>query len=157
MSRELEQKQGDVLTGYFCHSQVAVCLTPELFLSWQLALVIIRVIPLNMTRDTEQFCFRLFIWAVHCPPLYLTHRTGSSFMTKGSLIRLPSLCEKSMIRIWGAPKSAWWRHGKHVGLHGNAFTSTLQVRFWSGGQHGELWLSQYLQTLTAVPGDQNHF
>lgn len=40
MSWKLEQRQGGVLTGYFYQATVALWLALELFLSWQLALVI---------------------------------------------------------------------------------------------------------------------
>lgn len=95
-----------------CHSYLT-CL--GLFLSWQLALVI-RAIALNLVRDYGTGLLQILFWTGQCP-LHLRYLTKFSFLT------LP-ICEKS-VRIWGLPKSAWWRYGKHFCLYSNLFISTL--------------------------------
>lgn len=119
MSCELEWKQGGVLTEYFYQAMVALWLALGFFLSWQMLLVI-TVIALNMVRDIWNR-LPLGSWSelcTHCPLLHLRYLTRSSFITL-------SICKKVLIRIWGVPKSAWCRYGKHLCLHRNLFTSSL--------------------------------
>lgn len=94
------------------------CLALGLFLSWQLELVI-RAIVLNLVRDRWN---RLPPGS--CSELCTAHHSTYGIWPNSPL--LPFLyVRKVLIRIWGLPKSTWWRYRKHLCLYGNLFISTL--------------------------------